>query len=1271
MTGSPEIFPQRGEVAALIRSKDWSGGSLGHPDSWPSSLRSVLRLMLTSRYAMWLGWGPELAFFYNDAYAEQTLGKKHPWALGRSAREVWAEIWDQIGPRIDRVLAGGESTWDEGLLLFLERNGYPEETYHTFSYSPAFDDAGAVAGLFCVVTEETERVIGERRLSLLRELAASLGRAQTTGEVLAAMEQCLTEDGRVLPFTLTYLFADDGSAATLASRTSIEAAHPAAPAVIALRDALSPWPLAQVLDEARPVEMRLDDARAWPCGGWSKAATTAFVVPIMQAGQARPAGAFVAGLNPHRPLDGSYRSFIELFVGQLAAGLDNARAYDAERRRAEALAEIDRAKTAFFSNVSHELRTPLTLMLGPTEDALASAERSLSGESLEIVHRNELRLLKLVNTLLDFSRLEAGRARARFVATDLAELTTDLASAFRSAMERGGLRYEVDCSAVTQPVYVDHDMWEKIVLNLLSNALKFTLEGSVHVTLREREGEVVLEVRDTGPGIAPAELPRMFERFHRIEGTPARTQEGSGIGLALVKDLVELHGGRIDVKSDVGHGTTFTVSVPTGHAHLPADDLSAPPGVERARTRADAFVTEALRWLPPHDALTEPPAGAGGGGGGEVQREHILVADDNADMRDYVTRLLRQHWSVEAVADGAAALEAIHRREPDLVLSDVMMPRVDGFELVRRLREDPARRTIPIVLLSARAGEEATGEGLRSGANDYLIKPFSARELVARISSQLAIAKIRREAEAEKEAQRRVVESLFANAPAGITLLRGEEKIIELANAMALRLWGKRADVVGRPLLEALPELRGQGYDELIDTVRRTGEPYVGEESPFTFRREGREERVYLELVYAPAQNERGETDGVAAFGFDVTAQVVAREGATLGARVGRALASREDLGTQLRQCCEALAGAGPAFARIWTYNEAHRELELRAAAGTPRAGAGGEGGDGAAALLRVPLGTSALGRIAQSNEPFRSTAGARAATEPDPDAAVREGWPAFSAYPLRVQDRLIGLMALYGEHPPADALDRALATVADMIALGIDRDHSERFRELFIGMLGHDLRNPLNAVNVGTHILLDAPGLPVTQRRTVERVRSSAGRMSRMIDQVLDFTRARSGGGIPVDRAADDIHAICAQAVDELLAAHPERVVDTQYRGDGRGLWDADRLTQLFSNVVGNALAYGAKDAPVRVVLDASDDVVRCTVHNLGAPIPRELLPTLFDPFRRATHAKSSRTQGLGLGLFIAQQIAVAHGGEIAVRSSEAEGTELTVRLPRERSET
>ncbi|WP_229898103.1 SpoIIE family protein phosphatase [Streptomyces finlayi] len=699
---------------------------------------------------MWMAWGPELTFFCNAAYRKNTLGTKYPWALGRPASEVWAEIWDDIGPRIDTVMATGQATWDEALMLVLERSGYPEESYHTFSYSPLRNDDGSVVGMLCVVSEDTERVIGERQMATLRDLGSDPSVARTEQEMLAFIGGQLGRNLRDLPFTLTYLFAEDGSA-RLAGATGIGAGHPAAPPLLAA-DAPDPvWPVAApARGDSAVVELGSGPLASLPTGAWPQPPQQALVAPLLQQG-GTPYGFLVAALNRFRPLDAGYRAFLELVAGHVAAGIAGARSYQAQQRRAEELAELDRAKTTFFSNISHEFRTPLTLIMGPVEELrgqLAQAEPQVR-EELDAVHRNGLRLSKLVNTLLDFSRIEAGRMQARYAPVDLASVTAELSSLFRSAVERAGLGFDVDCPPLDEPVFLDRGLWEKVVLNLLSNALKFTFDGSIAVRVRADGDHAVVTVADTGIGVPAAEVPKLFERFHRIENARARSNEGSGIGLALVRELVALHGGTITAESTEGEGTLFTLRIPYGSAHLPAESLASAPAGEGPSAAADPYLQEAQRWLPAEDSeVREPapdtpsaPVSASSGGPAPAR---VLVADDNADMRDYLTRLLRgAGYRVSAVGDGMDALRAVTDSPPDLVVSDVMMPRLDGLALVRALRTEPRTAAVPVLLLSARAGQEASIEGLESGADDYLVKPFAAAELLARVRANVELARMR------------------------------------------------------------------------------------------------------------------------------------------------------------------------------------------------------------------------------------------------------------------------------------------------------------------------------------------------------------------------------------------------------------------------------------------------------------------------------------------------------------------------------------------------
>ncbi|MGH9619931.1 MAG: sensor histidine kinase, partial [Bryobacteraceae bacterium] len=491
------FLAEGGELGALMRAFDWERTPLGAPGKWPHSLKTAVRILLTSRQPMFVWWGTKLINLYNDPY-RPSLGGKHPSALGRPAAEVWQEIWDQVGPRVHSTLSNDQGTFDESLLLMMERNGYPEETYYTFSYSPLPDDQGEPCGIFGAVTEDTQRIIGARRLALQRDLAARTVQVRTIPDACASCAAALATNSRDLPFALLYLKQQGAGRAVLMGRAGIAAGHPAAPPDVSF-DSSSFWPIAEALRTGKRQIVDLPAALAFPTGAWERPPERAVLLPINASGQIGHSAVLIAALNPHRLYGEPYEAFLGLVAGQIASALIGAQAYEEERQRVEALAELDCAKTAFFSNVSHEFRTPLTLMLGPLQDLLSRGEAANSElHALQLVYRNGLRMQKLVNALLDFSRIEAGRVPANLEPVDLAAFTAELASVFRSAMDRAGLSFRVDCPPLPRPVCVDREMWEKIVLNLLSNALKYTFEGWVAIQLREEAGQVKLSVSDSG-----------------------------------------------------------------------------------------------------------------------------------------------------------------------------------------------------------------------------------------------------------------------------------------------------------------------------------------------------------------------------------------------------------------------------------------------------------------------------------------------------------------------------------------------------------------------------------------------------------------------------------------------------------------------------------------------------------------------------------------------------------------------------------------------------
>ncbi|SDR41948.1 PAS domain S-box-containing protein [Paraburkholderia fungorum] len=911
---APSFLAGGGELGALIRAYDWSRTELGDPDTWPQGLKIAIRIMLTSRQPIWIGWGKELLYFYNDPY-KSIIGGKHPVALGQPTHVVWREIWSDIEPLLNTALAGAEGIFVEQKLLIMERNGFPEETYYTFSYSPIPGDDGEPGGIICANSDDTARVVGERQLALLKELAAASPDGRDWREACQLSAAALRTNPQDLPFALLYAGAPGSDTVTLVGASGIVPGQPGAPESMRLdgdgNDAPS-WPVADVVRIQAPQMVRGLIERfgaALPGGPWHLAPEQAVILPVSAGSETAHTVVLVAGLNPCRLFNDEYRSFLNLTAGQIGAAIGYAQAYEEERRRAEALAEIDRAKTTFFSNISHEFRTPLTLMLGPLEELLARPPLPVSMDNdaqhanpddralIEITHRNGLRLLKLVNALLDFSRIEAGRMQIHPQPTDIASFTAELASLFESAIQAAGLRLELQIPSRPVIARLDREMWEKVVMNLLSNAYKFTFFGTIRVAVQATEdGGVEVSVADSGIGIAQEEVPRLFERFHRVAGAPGRSVEGSGIGLAMVQELVKLHGGTVRVDSELGKGACFTVALPRVAMLPPTGDEAVRAAMSpNARTYVDA----ALRWSPENEILAEDvpqnptvTAGSTSSGHASATPAHLLVVDDNADLREYMSRILRAAgYDVHLATDGEAALAAARADPPDLVLSDVMMPRLDGFGLLRELRADPVLRETPVVMLSARAGEEARVDGIEQGADDYLTKPFSSRELLARVAGNLQLARLRRETEMKLREESRTLEILNrvgSTVAAELDLKRAVQIVTDAATELTGAAFGSffynvldeqggsymlyTLSGVPQDTFEKFPMPRNTGVfaptfggEGIVRSDDITKDPRYGHNAPHRGMPEGHlKVRSYLA---APVQSRNGEVVGGLFFG--------------------------------------------------------------------------------------------------------------------------------------------------------------------------------------------------------------------------------------------------------------------------------------------------------------------------------------------------------------------------------------------------------------------
>jgi signal transduction histidine kinase/FixJ family two-component response regulator len=1314
-----------------MRAMDWSSTPVGPVETWPQRLATLVTTSLRSRFPIVLWWGQQhYTTFYNDDYIP-VLGKtKHPGWLGRSGKECWHEIWPTIGPMLEGVFATGQPTWSEDLLLVLDRNLPREETYFTFSYSAIPGESGGVDGIFCACTETSERVLGERRLRTLRDLASRASEARSAEEACEIAATLLEQNTADIPFALIYLLNPDRTVARLAAHSNIPPESQAAVQTIPIGPASSTglWPLAVAARQTKPLLVSLSREKfgTLPGGPWPESPDSALVLPLQEPGQHQVTGFLVVGVNPRRVLDEAYQDFFTLVAGHVGTAVANARAYEEERRRAEVLAELDRAKTTFFSNVSHEFRTPLTLMLGPLEDLLAGdALEPRIHEQLTVIQRNGLRLLKLVNTLLDFSRIEAGRMQAVYAPTDLAALTADLASVFRSLVEKAGLRLLVDCQELSEPVYVDREMWEKIVLNLLSNAFKFTFAGEIAVSLRQVGQQAQLTVRDTGAGIAPEEIPRLFERFHRVQGARSRTHEGSGIGLALVQELVHLHGGTIKVESQPDVGTTFTITVPLGTAHLMADHIQ--PGQVLASTALGAapFIEEAQRWLPTgalsdglaHDWLEPASPSSLSFPLKEPQQRpaRILLADDNADMRDYLSRLLRARYEVEAVGDGEAALLAARSRPPDLILSDVMMPGLDGFGLLRELRADPRARAVPVILLSARAGEESTIEGLEAGASDYLIKPFSAREVLARVAAHLEIARIRQEVNARVGE----LEAVFEAMTAGIDIVDTSGAITHM-NQAGYYLVGLRSQEEAPIYFDKTPQARSQ----MLAMRDEQGQPLPPERAPAArvvrgeilagksamdvqvHTLDGRERE--WEFSGAPTRDGAGNINGGVVMFHDVTERraLERRTAESLAALLEMAQTLVQGVGSDTQET-EADKGVLTRIARL--IQQAMGGQYTAATLVTPETGE------------LQPLMVAGLSPEVEA----RWWSGLKSGKVVDfitPDMAERlyagevltfdfAGQPPIPgqdyfelqqalAAAIWINPRQVCLLGVEIRNRPAfTQAEKDLAQAAvRLIALVLERDRLLRERETararalaseetarrmdeFLGIASHELRTPMTSLLANLQLAERASQqwqketLPEALRSNVERYqgvlvrsRRQVLRLNRLVGDLLEVSRI-SAGKLELRREPCELGAILREA----LEAHQAAWTGRQITLEGSDLLplellaDADRLGQVVTNYLTNALKYSAPDQPVRVSLQQEQDAIKVAVHDRGPGLTQEQQAHLFERFYRAPgiEQRSGSGVGLGLGLYISRTIIERHRGQVGVESEPGRGSTFWFTLP------
>ena len=1252
LANDPEaFFPGESELAARLRVHDWQSAAPGPPAIWPSHLRDAVTCCLASPLPMALCWGDDALLIANDAAAALVGVAPSAAPPCSPAAQSWAALWPVLGPLLDSVRSQSRSmTWPDAPLS-LPCGGRLRESCLTFALNPVTDAQGQIDGVLCGLVDTTAAQLARRRLEALHALAIGTAESRTVDAACRRAADVLARHPRDLAFTAIYLHDASANALTLAASGGLGLTPPLPARIEASESARLPTSIVGGLREAGVIDLAalgLD----LPGGAWSEPARTAIALPLRTSAQAGALGVLLAGVSPRSADDDAGAGFFAQVAAQVGAAIGEARAYESERRRVTSLAELDRAKTAFFSNVSHEFRTPLTLLLAPLEEALATLPQNTAAplrSLLDTAHGNALRLLKLVNALLDFARLEAGRVRARFRSTDLAAATAELASVFRSAIERAGLEFTVHCAPLPQPVWVDREMWEKIVLNLLSNALKFTFAGRIALSLQATADGAALEVRDSGIGIAAEELPRLFQRFHRIEGVRARSAEGSGIGLALVQELVQMHGGEVSVQSTPGIGSCFRVLLPFGHAHLPADRVDLSGESAPAQPHGPHLAAEALRWLPQAPAPADTAAH-----GADEARARILIADDSAELRDYLARLLGARWTVETVADGEAALAALRRQRFDLVLSDVMMPRLDGYGLLRVLRADPLLEATPVILLSALAGKDDCVEGLQHGADDYLVKPFTAREVVARVGAHLKLA-ARRGLAAENAALLRlhevgmrpvtrdtmpgllqaVVEAAVAVADAGMGLLQIIDPATQTLRVAAQTGFGSEFLDRLAGLAQMLPPRRERLIIEdlpasslfagtPVATMLQSAGVRASQCTPI-YARDGR----LLGTISTCWNRPHRPDDGVLR-----VVDLLAREAADLIDHHEREFALQE-----IRTTLQSFYDSSPFMMGV---------VELD--------------GD-------TPTGVYANAAMA------RFFAGDN--TDADRDAFPRTGaTPATRALWLaqcrdsRRDDRPVRFEY---EHPEQGGGRWLNVTVA---YLGDGRDGRPRFsfviedvserkrqeqalldadrrKDEFLAMLAHELRNPLLPI---------VSALELIRRRGDDRfgkehetIEQQVRHVVRLVDDLLDVARI-ARGDLVLNRQPLPLRDAVAQAVRMVVPLLEQRGHSLDVQVPPLNLVaDEARLTQIVANLLTNAAKYTPRGG--RIAVRAWHDRVQIVleVSDNGIGITREALPRVFDAFAQKRRDAAPEGAGLGLGLSIVRKLVELHGGSAQVHSDGA----------------
>lgn len=641
-----------GDIGAMMRTHDWSLSPLGHPTAWPSALRTAVGMMIHSDFPMFVAWGPELGFLYNDSYA-QILGRKHPASLGKRFHDVWTEIWDDIHPLIERALAG-KSTYSENLPLLMDRHGYDEQTWFTFAYSPLHDEHGEVKGIYCTCVETTNQVLAERYRN------EENNRLRTLFEQAPGFMAILRGPDHVFDLTNIAYYQLVGHR--------------------------------QVL--GKPVREALPEVVGQ---GFLDLLDNVYSTGKTYVGRAMP---IKLQREPHESPEERFIDFVYqpirdahgVVTGIFAEGSDIT-----ERKQAEdELRHANRQKDQFLAMLAHELRNPLAPITAAAE-LLKLGHLNLSGvqKASAVIARQAEHITALVDDLLDMSRVTRGLITLDKKKLDINAVVAYAVEQVRSLIELRAHQLALQLPMTSAYVMGDHTRLVQVFSNILNNAAKYTPpNGRILVRLNVEDNHVEVSVRDNGNGIAQEILPYVFDLFTQADRTLARSQGGLGIGLSLVKNLVALHGGTAEARSDgPDQGSEFIIRLP------------------RAKEAETGL-------LPEQDDLTESAA------------LRILIVDDNSDAAQTLSMLLEvEGHQVSVEHNGQSTLSRLHRERPDVLLLDIGLPDMDGYELARRIRALPKMDNAMLIALTGYGQSQDLEDSKAAGFDHHLIKPAGMKQL--------------------------------------------------------------------------------------------------------------------------------------------------------------------------------------------------------------------------------------------------------------------------------------------------------------------------------------------------------------------------------------------------------------------------------------------------------------------------------------------------------------------------------------------------------------